>query len=818
MTPPAIQTDPLHGRSDSPKTCYHCGDPCGNSDIRIEDKRFCCNGCKQVFLLLESTDMCNYYDLNRNPGVTPKEYNAANKFSYLDDPDIQRQLIDFSDGSISRVRFNLPDMHCSSCIWLLEKINRLKEGVASSEVNFPRREISISFNPEIISLREVVELLASLGYEPRIRLSDVSEKVKTSTRRRLYIHIGVAGFAFANIMLLSFPEYLSSGEDMSEKFKNFFGYLNILLSLPVLFISARDYFASAITGLKQRMVNIDVPIVLGILTLFFRSVYEILSQSGPGYMDSFTGLIFLLLTGKLFQQKTYDSLSFDRDYRSYFPVSVHRRIPDGEEVIPLSKLRIGDRIIIRNGEIIPADSILIKSEARIDYSFVTGESEPVVKRSGEMIYAGGIQTGGAIELDVVKELSQSYLTQLWNRKKTESDTRRDIVQLTDRISRVFTIVVLSIATLSALYWFSRDPSHAWNAFTAVLIIACPCALALSAPYTLGNVLRIMGRNRLYLKNSHVIESMSRTDTIVFDKTGTLTYSGITRLRFMPLDDTDETLTKGELTVIRSLVNQSNHPLSVALFKRLTNGSILPVDDYEELPGEGICGTVDGCRIKLGSAGFTGAEEAESTASRVYIALDGKVRGYFNLENIYRKGMDELIRRLKDRYRLYLLSGDNDREMNRLSPYFGEGNLFFSQSPFQKRDFIKRLRSEGASVLMIGDGLNDAGALELSHVGIAISEDKNAFSPACDGILDAKNLQNLPILLDFSSGGVRIIQASFLISFAYNAVGLAFAVSGSMSPLIAAVLMPVSSISVILFATIATNVIARRMGLSITDES
>ncbi|RMF59337.1 MAG: heavy metal translocating P-type ATPase, partial [Calditrichaeota bacterium] len=316
----------IENRKIQPPNCYHCGLPCKENDILFDNKHFCCRGCQTVYEILSENDLCQYYQLNASPGQSPTESkNVPRRFEYLEDENVQNQLLSFNNGKVARVTFNIPGMHCSSCIWLLEHLYQLNEGITESRVNFLRKELSLVFNPLKTTLRQIVELLTSLGYEPHISLEDLQKKSQKATDRSLYIKLGVAGFAFGNVMLLSFPEYFSVKDTLDFQFRQFFGILNILLSLPVLLYSASEFLSSAFKGLKYKTVNIDVPISLGIITLFGRSIYEILAGHGSGYMDSFVGLVFLLLLGKLFQKKTYETLSFDRDYKSYFPVAITRR-------------------------------------------------------------------------------------------------------------------------------------------------------------------------------------------------------------------------------------------------------------------------------------------------------------------------------------------------------------------------------------------------------------------------------------------------------------------------------------------------------------
>lgn len=800
--------------------CYHCGEECENEHIRIDDKFFCCQGCKLVYQLLAENNLCDYYSLNEQPGKTQNKNLFKKKYEFLDDEDLKKQLLEFTDDKISTISFFIPDMHCSSCIWLLENLYKINSGILSSKVNFLEKRISITFNHYEISLRQLVELLASIGYEPQINLNETTEKSKSNYNKKLYYKLGIAGFAFGNIMLLSFPEYLSIDASSELLQKVFSGFI-ILLSIPVFFYCAIDYFISAYKGLRKKIINIDFPLSLGIIVLYLRSLYEIIFQFGAGYMDSFAGLIFFLLLGKLFQNKTYEILNFERDYKSFFPISVTIKKDGEEKSIPLSKLKVKDKIIIRNNELIPADSYLLKGNANIDYSFITGEAEPIQKNVGELIYAGGKQIGGILELEISKEVSQSYLTKLWNQSETgnSNNSKNDEHNLTswsNFISKYFTFAVLLIAFVASLFWMNNDISLAVTVFTSVLIVACPCALALSTPFALGNALRIFGRNNFYLKNINVIEELSKATTIVFDKTGTITSIGNHQINF----NGDE-LSIEEKIMMKSLVKNSTHPLSKKIFSYLNDideKRILPVQNFEEKIGKGMFGIVNGKIIKAGSKKFVlgdtndGFNKMNYKFSEVYISIENKFKGTFQIKNSYRENISSMIKNLIKKYEVYLLSGDNDSEKEKLKNIFeDEKKIYFQQSPFDKLNFIKKL-GEKNKVIMIGDGLNDSAALLHSDVGISVTEDITTFTPASDGILHSDSLKLFDIFLRFSKDSVNIIKASFVISLMYNLIGLSVAVSGNLSPLFAAILMPLSSISVVIFTTLMTNFFGKKRGL------
>lgn len=797
--------------------CDHCGDPCLSDAIKEEQKNFCCHGCQTVYHLLSDSGLENYYKIEeKTPGISMKRSISKKRYEHLDDETVLFRILDFYDGKTAKITFKTPQIHCSSCVYLLENIHKIEPAVIRSEVFFGKQEVAITYNPNKIKLSELAALLGKIGYDPDLSLGKLDKDEKDHSDRPLFIKIGIAGFAFGNIMLFSLPEYLAGPGGVDAQFIHLFGMLNIALALPVFLYSASDFYRTAWTGIRQKVWNMDIAISLGIMAMFFRSLYEILSGYGVGYMDSFAMLVFFLLVGRLFQNKTYERLSFDRDYKSYFPLSVLKLEGDQEKSIPATNITIDDIILIRNGELIPADSILLESEAHIDYSFVTGESDPVKANEGGLIYAGGRLFGASARFQVKKPVSKSYLTRLWNNEAFRKDSQESLRSISQRFSRYFSPAVISIATIAALYWLPTSPANAINAFSAVLIIACPCALALSAPFTLGWATNILGKNKFYMKNSDITERIAGINSIVFDKTGTLTWSERADISFR-----GDNLNEKEIEIIRSAVHNSTHPLSRKVYNFLTKDEEAvhyAVSNFQENPGKGVTCVVDGHRIVYGSAEWIGLpktdqQDAPASASQVYVSVDGVPKGYFEVTSAYREGLSSLFESIKGNINSYLLSGDNDKEKQRLLPLFNHpDNMRFQQSPADKLHFISKLKQEGHHVMMLGDGLNDAGALKNATVGVSISEDTGSFTPASDVIMEASTLPKLSTIIRFSQKSMTIIKISFVISVLYNIIGLAYAVTATLSPLICAIIMPVSSISVILFTTLSTNIAAKRLGL------
>lgn len=785
--------------------CYHCGEECGVKPILADNKKFCCEGCRMVYEILNQSGLCDYYTISNNPGSSQKIQVRKDKFTYLDDAKIKQSLIAFNSETQTHVTFYLPQIHCSSCLWLLENLHRLNGHIISSKVNFPRKEVDLIFDHKGISLRQVAELLASIGYEPYISLSDMQQAKPRISRSKIY-KLGVAGFCFSNIMLLSFPEYL--GIDTKEAgMLQFFRLIAVLLSLPVFFYSATEFYQSAWTAIRHKFLNIDAPIVLAIWVTFGRSLYEVISGTGSGYFDSLSGIVFFMLVGRVLQDKTYEQLNFSRDYTSYFPIAVTRLHNNAEETVPLNDIALNDTLLIHNGELIPADGILTRGHALIDYSFVTGESLPVSKEMGEIVYAGGKQTGSNIEILVIKEVAQSYLTKLWNRDEVKQDNTasKSFVHL---ISRYFTWIVLGIAILCAAYWYANDPSKIWNSVTAVLIIACPCALLLSNTFTNGNILRILSRNKFYLRNAQTIENIADTDHVVFDKTGTLTTGS-----YQDVVYAGEELSLNQKKQIAALAAQSTHPLSKALAAYLDIRSNNKITCYKEHTGRGIEGIVGDDLVAIGSKQFILNDHNAEEETAVYVSVEGKYLGRFSFRNHYRKNINGLVKQLKKHFSLSVLSGDNDGERSFLQQMMGnKAGISFHQKPHDKLIRIQELQHAGDKVMMLGDGLNDAGALQQANTGIAVSEHCNNFTPASDAILEAEKLPMLYKFIKLCKVNKQVVMASFIVSILYNLAGIYFAVQGNLSPMIAAILMPSSSLSILLITFGTSNLAAKLMKL------
>ncbi|SEQ27533.1 heavy metal translocating P-type ATPase [Neolewinella agarilytica] len=799
--------------------CAHCGDPCPPATVPVGNLSFCCQGCQSVYEILQANNLGDFYLLDKDAGRAQRGQTARD-YSWLDLDKLAGRFIRYQDDRQCHVEMELPAIHCASCVWLLERLPQLEGGIRSVKIDVTRKQAVINFDPQETSLRQVAEWLTRIGYPPHFQTHRDGEGKKMENRSLIY-RIGVAGFCFGNIMLLSFPEYFGMAAAAGAGgVEGAMGYLLLALSLPVMFYAGTGFFKTAWAGLRARRVTIDVPISLGMAALFLRSLYEILSATGPGYLDSLAGLVFFLLIGRWFQSYTFARLNFDRDYRDYFPIATHRLLPNGDsEPVASEDLLAGDRILVRPGQLIPTDGTLLQDgQSGIDYSFVTGEADPRPALAGQAVFAGGRATTSVLSIKVSKTVSQSYLLQLWQESGEKTDDNN--VQPAEGLIRYFTAGVLLLAAVTFGYWWAEDSSLAYRAATAVLIIACPCALALAAPFAYGSLQRLFGRAGCYLRGPGVITRMAEVNTFVFDKTGTLVGEG----EQQPLTLLSE-VTDDQWAVFRQMAESSSHPKSLALLREIGNLSP-PTESAAQLTplrgrgamenaarfpcqehiGAGLSLSQSGDEYRIGKASFCGLGEDDG---RTYACWNGKALLALEPAAIHlRPGADKLLAQLRKRGSVYLLSGDQAPQTDFWSDHFPAENVHFNMSPFDKQAFIHRLQSAGDKVLMVGDGLNDAGALAAADVGLAISDEEARFSPACDGILTGSRIGGLNKLLSTCGRARIVLWLTYGIAFLYNAIGLSYAVTGTLSPVVAAILMPLSSITVVLVASLGASLIYR----------
>jgi Cu+-exporting ATPase len=742
-------------------------------------------------MLLESNQLCDFYDNDKR--VPLSKAPQKDKYAFLDDPENASVFYGFYQKHRAFIQVKSPHIQCASCVYLLEKLPQLQEGIFQSSVDFSQQQISIHFNPEIISLRNLIEWLSFIGYEPILDHEKNTQDLTLKIKRDYWLAIGISGFCFANIMLLSFPEYLHLEMDDMPQMTQLFRWINFGLSIPALLFGAKSFFVKTIQGLRANTLPIDAPLVASLLLTFGRSSYEVFSGTGGGYFDSLTGIIFFMLIGRYFQETTQIQLHFSRTFKSFFPLSCKTISTEGKTIWKkLSEIQKGDKIKVHAHEMIPCDGELLSEQALIDYSFVTGESRPIAVSKGDKLYAGGKQLGQAIELQSTSNVEHSYLTSLWNQKQS---TQKMGTQMTwvDLWARNFTIFLFILSLAAGWYWWDIDRSRAFQSMTTVLIVACPCALLLANAFTQGAVLKQLQHIGCHIKNALILDKLAEIQNIVWDKTGTLT-SKDAIASFVLRPSTSDQL------AIHAIVNQSAHPLSQSIAS-ITSESEIVVENFHEHMGKGVEGKVNGVHYQIGSQKWMSISDDTDQGISVWIKANNTIIGSVKMVHELRPCIPQTLKSLGKKFSMAILSGDPLPFESNIIEALPEGcHGYHGLSPEQKKNHIIDFEDNHEKTLMIGDGLNDAGALETAHVGMAITENAHTFSPACDIILEADNMDMIPEILRYAKTHQRIIQWSFGISLLYNIIGLSFAVQGQLNPFIAAVLMPISSITIMAFTT------------------
>jgi Cu+-exporting ATPase len=784
-------------------TCDHCGEACDSKLVRHNDKNFCCDGCKSVYDLINNSELCEYYQLEQKPGFCPPHEDFNEKWAWLNTESLKDQLVTFSNSSFSIVVFNVPNIHCYSCIYLLENLHKIHKSVISSEVDFNQKEVTIRFKHDALQLSELAAMLNSIGYPPLVtqKSTEHNKVQKKKTQYSTLLKIGVAGFCMGNIMLFSFPEYLDSLNQLDDSYKAMFGYLNFIFALPVLLYSAKDYFISSVNNLLLGRITMEFPIALGITSVTLISIHQIFTHTGAGYFDSMTMFVFMLLVAKFFQDKTTKQLSFNNGLNDYFPLAVNRVTKNGTEYVEINKLEQGNIIEVKNKELIPADAINLEQTA-VDYSFITGESEPILAEPNTKIYAGAKNAGKKTRFQVLSKPSESYLRKIWDAPMHQKSNRIDFSKWSDKMASIFSISVLVIAAITSVFWAIQDASLLFKAVSSVLIVACPCVLALTVPFTFGALERVFAIHGLYLKSADSLETLAKIDVVVFDKTGTLTENE------SELHWQGKPVSLANKQLILSLAENSSHPVCKSIIKswNLGSDSKYTVNQINEEIGAGIEGTIDGHRVAIGKAEFVANKP---NISGTVVTVDGELLGNFSSFQKLRNGAKEAVESLQNRFKVYLLSGDEEKNATAVKSLLPKESQLYSQNPENKMDFIAQQQKEGKKVLMIGDGLNDGPALQQADFAITIAEKETSFTPSADAIMLSKSMGKLPQFSKLATYSKRLIFGSFIFSGVYNAVGIGFAVSGLLQPWVAAILMPISSLTVILYTQLSVKVLSNK---------
>jgi Cu2+-exporting ATPase len=814
---PAVSTDNAKGEMQA-TACDHCGLPA--PPRQGSELTFCCSGCRGAYQLIHHWGLEDYYDLRdrlldpRLATATPSTQ-ASSRASWedLDDDELlgASKPQDVGDGLLCS-RLAIEGVHCGACVWLIERMATIVPGLQYARVGMHDHSVEITFNPNQIKLSQIAEKLSGIGYRllPWVEGAG-AERYRAESRQRL-VQIAIAGFCAMNAMWIAVAIYAGEHSGIAASQILLLRSVGVLLGVVATFGPGLAFFRGAWASIKTRTPHMDLPIAIGVGAGALGGLFSLLVGLTDIYFDSVAVLVFLLLVGRWIQ--------FRQQHRAADAVSMLMRMtpmiavrvePDGaHQKVHADSLQVGDRIYVVAGDAIPVDGEVMQGESSIDRSFMTGESRPMAISQGDTVEAGVLNLRAPIIIVASATRADSRITKLMKLVEEASLKRTPIVQLADAIAARFVIIILLLALLTIVFWWHIGPMKALSHSVALLIVACPCALALATPLAIAVTLGRAAKRKLLIRSGETLERLSISGTIWFDKTGTLTTG-------RPVAMTDE-LNDETLRLCASLESQSTHPMARAIVGAAIQRSLAlaPMDqiqDVEQTIGAGIRGVVERRYVSIGNANFVKrsilfwddhadtrvAEIAARGATPVVISIDGEFTAVIEVGDALRTESIETVKCLNERgWAVGILSGDHPGAVQAIANRLGTSALLAhgGLSPEQKLQMIEQSKVAGKTVLMVGDGINDAAALAAADVGIAVRGGAEASLQAAPVYLIDGDLRGIVKLIDASQRTVKVIRRNFRASLFYNSIAVMLAMSGMISPLIAAILMPISSLTIL----------------------
>lgn len=808
-----------------PATCYHCGVPVPPGiDIAVgingARQPMCCKGCEAVAQAIVNGGLSSYYDFRTARAPTAREIvpDFLRRAAVYDHPDIQKSFVRREDEYVREAALILEGITCPACVWLNEQQLLRLPGVLAVNVNYATRRARVTWDTRCILLSDILRAVSRIGYLARPFDPERYQQQLENDRRRLLRRFGVAGILGMQVMTISVALYVGAWSDAEFEFRRFLYWVSLLLTLPVLFYSAQPFFRSAWRDLKHFRAGMDVPVSLGIGAAFLASVWTSATGEGVVYYDSVCMFVFFLLTGRYFELAAHKrATEASETLVQTTPAMATRLVPDGEhtteETVPVVELRPGDRIRIRPGEQIPADSVVLEGRSSVDESLLTGESLPVAKTPGQALIGGAINIESPLTARVEKTGPDTILSTILRLLDRAAAEKPRLALLADRIAAGFVAAVLLLAGLVALYWWQHDPTLWLPATIAVLVVTCPCALALATPTAMTAATDRLTRVGLLVTRGHALETLARVTHFIFDKTGTLTRG---RLRLLETRTFSE-LTEAEcLGLASALERQSEHPIARALLA--ANPTAPAATEVINTPGAGIRGRINGQLFFLGAPAYieelTGLtadagilEELRCHGDTVVLfAVRAALYAAFVFGDELRPGASELIAELKRQGKIVmLLTGDHETAARRVVEKLAIDNLAWDLRPGDKLERIKALQQQGAVVAMVGDGVNDAPVLAAAQVSIAMGGGTAVAVANADMILLSQNLPHLAEGMAVARHTLAIIRQNFAWAAVYNLLAIPAAATGYLTPWMAALGMSASSLLVVANALRLTRI-------------
>jgi Cu2+-exporting ATPase len=709
-------------------------------------------------------------------------------------------------SGLATVELYLEGVHCAACVWLVEKLTVVVDGVAEVRLDLGRSLATVTWNPETTPLSEVARFLDSIGYPPHPFRGVEARDMARREERALLIRIAVAGAIAGNVMLIAFALYGGYFHGISDEFRTFFRWVSLALAVPSVTWCATVFYRGAWGALKTRSLHMDLPIAIGILAGFIQGAINTIRGAGEIYFDSVTALIFFLLVGRFLQRRQQIKAASSTELLFSLAPSTARLVDsEGVREVPLEALGPGATVEVRAGDSIPADGVVVEGSSTLDRSLLTGESLPEPVTAGDPVHAGTVNLGSRLLVEVRATGEDTRVGRLMRLVEEGAIRRAPVVLLADRISGWFVAIVLALAAITVGVWLKLDPERAVEHAVALLIVSCPCALGLATPLAVSAAIGRAARRKILIKGGDALENLARPGHMMLDKTGTLTEGRLAVVRWWGDPEIK--------AAVAAIERHSAHPVARALSRVAPEEGQPEVREVQEVSGAGISGVCDGRELlvastahlaeKLGGlpdeADIAAAAFASQGLSPVAVAVDGEVVAVAGIGDPLRSDSARSVAAINDRgWRVGILSGDHPAVVRAIARQVGIEPLAArgGASPEEKLDTVRRTARD-ETVAMVGDGVNDAAALAAATVGIGVHGGAEAALAAADVYLARPGLEPVVELLRGARRTLGVIRRNLAFSLAYNVVAVSFAITGHMSPLLAAILMPLSSMTVVL---------------------
>lgn len=790
--------------------CYHCGLPVRDPQrwtivIQQQAQPLCCPGCQSVAQAIVMGGFDHYYRFRTELASKGESLNELKEkvFSSFDDIDLQKSFVASLSEDEKEVRLVIDDIHCAACCWLIENALRKLGGVTHIAVNLGNHRATLRWQPSRISLGAILQHLQQLGYHAMPFRTNSLQAAQDKSRRMDWLRLGVAAMVMMQAGMVSFALYSGEFSGMAPEHRRTLQFFGLLMVAPVMFFSAIPFFKGAWRSLRAQQLGMDVPVSLALCVAFFASLWATLSGVGHVYFDSISMFVFLLLLAR-FAESSARRHFFAGDVASLLPLLCHSRERDSDAFIDkrLSEVLVGERIRINPGEVIPFDGVIIDGQGSVNESAFSGESLPLVKTVGDLVYAGSVNGDGVFLVEVQKTLGDARIDVISHLAERSESQKPAMALLADHIARYFTALVLSLASLSAVFWWWQEADRAIGIMIAVLVVSCPCALSLATPAALSFCYQALRKKGLWVISGQLLERINNIDIVVFDKTGTLT-RGEFRLQSVELSAEAKALRLSEAAVTEiaaALESLSRHPMASA-FRHVA--SDLSVTDVLIQTAAGIEGMIDGSRYRVGSLSYcaelSGHTEKFSTdpfSQSIYLAREEALLACFTVQDEVREDAAETVRRLQAvGLQVMMYSGDSSAAAEKLAQQLGIRHCHSGMSPEQKLAGIAALQSQGHRVMMVGDGLNDIPVLAKADVSIAMNQASDLAKIRAEGILLQDHLSPLLSLLSHCQKTRRVISQNLFWALLYNGISLPAAALGFVPPWVAALGMSASSLLV-----------------------